>query len=234
MTGRDDLAGRHLVITGAAGALGNAVARLALDAGATCHLPLRGAAPPADAAWRDHPKAQVTGGIDLADEAALAGYFRELPELWGLFACAGGFAMAPLAKTSLADFRGQLDRNLVSAFLCIREAAAKMPSGGRIVAVAARPALEPRQGKGMTAYTASKAALAALVEAAAEELAPAGIWVNGVAPSIIDTAANRQAMPKADHSNWPTPAEIARTMLFLASPGNAVTRGAIVPVYGRT
>jgi NAD(P)-dependent dehydrogenase (short-subunit alcohol dehydrogenase family) len=105
--------------------------------------------------------------------------------------------------------------------------------GGRIVNVAARPALEWRSGAGMIAYTASKAAVAALTVALAEEVAKRGILVNAVAPSILDTPANRQAMPKADHAAWPKVEEVAATILFLASSDNQVTRGAVVPVYGR-
>jgi NAD(P)-dependent dehydrogenase (short-subunit alcohol dehydrogenase family) len=107
-------------------------------------------------------------------------------------------------------------------------------NGGRIVNVAARPALEPRTGAGMTAYTASKAGVAALTAALAEEVAKSGILVNAVAPSIMDTPANRKAMPKADFSAWPKVEEVAATILFLASPDNKVTRGAIVPVYGKS
>jgi NAD(P)-dependent dehydrogenase (short-subunit alcohol dehydrogenase family) len=86
----------------------------------------------------------------------------------------------------------------------------------------------------MAAYAASKAAVAALTAALAEEVAKQGILVNAVAPSIMDTPANRKAMPKADFAAWPKVEEVARTILFLASPENAVTRGAIVPVYGRS
>jgi NAD(P)-dependent dehydrogenase (short-subunit alcohol dehydrogenase family) len=85
----------------------------------------------------------------------------------------------------------------------------------------------------MVAYTAAKAAVAALTAALAEEVVGQGILVNAVAPSILDTAANRKAMPKADHTAWPKVEEVARTILFLASPDNKVTRGAVVPVYGR-
>ena len=94
------------------------------------------------------------------------------------------------------------------------------------VNVAARPALEPRSGASMATYTASKAAVMAV--------AKLGILVNAVAPSIMDTPANRAAMPKADYAAWPKVEEVAATIRFLASPQNAVTRGAIVPVYGRT
>ena len=113
-------------------------------------------------------------------------------------------------------------------------AIARNGEGGRIVNTAARPALEWRTGAGMTAYTASKAAVAALTAALAEEVAKAGILVNAVAPSIMDTPANRNGMPKADHALWPKVEEVAATIVFLASPENRVTRGAIVPVYGKS
>lgn len=89
-------------------------------------------------------------------------------------------------------------------------------------------------GAGMTAYTASKAGVVALTEALAQEVADQGILVNAVAPSIMDTPQNRQAMPKANHDAWPKVEEVAATILFLASPENRVTRGAVVPVYGRS
>jgi NAD(P)-dependent dehydrogenase (short-subunit alcohol dehydrogenase family) len=109
-----------------------------------------------------------------------------------------------------------------------------MAAGGRIVNVAARPALEWRAGAGMAAYTVAKAGVAALTVALAEEVAKEGILVNAVAPSIMDTPANRAAMPTANFENWPKVDEVAATILFLASPDNKVTRGAVVPVYGRS
>ncbi len=86
----------------------------------------------------------------------------------------------------------------------------------------------------MVAYSTSKAGVASLTQCLAEELAPDGIWVNAVVPSIMDTPANRAAMPGADHSAWPSVGDVAHTIAFLASPDNAVTRGALVPVYGRS
>jgi NAD(P)-dependent dehydrogenase (short-subunit alcohol dehydrogenase family) len=80
---------------------------------------------------------------------------------------------------------------------------------------------------------ASKAAVAALTVALAEEVAKEGVLVNAVAPSVMDTPANRMDMPKADFTAWPKVEEVARTILFLASPANKVTRGAVVPVYGK-
>jgi NAD(P)-dependent dehydrogenase (short-subunit alcohol dehydrogenase family) len=105
--------------------------------------------------------------------------------------------------------------------------------GGRIVNVASRQALEPRSGAGMTAYTIAKAGVAALTMALAEEVAKDGILVNAVAPSIMDTGANRAAMPRANFDAWPKVEEVAATIVFLASSDNRVGRGGIVPVYGK-
>jgi NAD(P)-dependent dehydrogenase (short-subunit alcohol dehydrogenase family) len=86
----------------------------------------------------------------------------------------------------------------------------------------------------MTAYTIAKTGVAALTMALAEEVVKDGILVNAVAPSIMDTPANRKAMPTASFDAWPRVEEVAATILFLASPANSVTRGAIVPVYGKS
>jgi NAD(P)-dependent dehydrogenase (short-subunit alcohol dehydrogenase family) len=173
---------------------------------------------------------------ELTDEAGVARLYDGAPRLWASMHIAGGFAMEPVAKTGKAALMAQVDTNFVSCFLCCGAAVRAMTksgAGGRIVNVAARPGLEWRSGAGMAAYAASKAAVAALTVALAEEVAKLDILVNAVAPSTIDTPANREAMPKADHAAWPKADEIARTILFLASPDNRVTRGAVVPVYGK-
>jgi NAD(P)-dependent dehydrogenase (short-subunit alcohol dehydrogenase family) len=141
--------------------------------------------------------------------------------------------MGPITEASLETWDHLMRMNASTCFLCCREAVRTLEGGeGRIVNVAARPAIVPT-GQ-MSAYAASKAAVAALTLSLAEELAGSGIWVNAIVPSIIDTAANRAAMPDADRGAWPTPAAIAETIAFLASPQNAVTRGALVPVYGKS
>src|SRR5262249_1296466 len=123
-------------------------------------------------------------------------------------------------------------------FLCTRAAIGAIrargagdPKGGRIVNVAARPALEPRLGAGMVAYAASKAAVATLTQALAEEVAGEDIWINAVAPSVLDTPANRAAMPDAPHHRWVALPALAALIAFLASPDNGATRGAVIPVY---
>jgi len=230
-----DFRDRTVIVTGGTGALGTAVVGALLERGATCHVPFVIAAEAAQYRHRGHERLRLVAAGNLADEAAVEAVYRGVDPLWASIHIAGGFAMGPIAETGKAALMAQLEMNLVSAFLCCRAAVARMQaSGGRIVNIAARPALEPRLGAGMTAYTASKAGLAALTEALAQEVAGSGILVNAVAPSIIDTPANRAAMPKADHAAWPQPAEVAATILFLASPDNRVTRGAVVPVYGRS
>jgi NAD(P)-dependent dehydrogenase (short-subunit alcohol dehydrogenase family) len=230
-----DYRDRNVIVTGGTGVLGAAVVGALVEAGATCHVPYVVAAEAERFALRQHERVKLVAMSDLADEADVARLFGSVDQLWASIHLVGGFAMAEVAKTTKAELMKQVEMNLVTSFLCSRGAVNAMTGrGGRIVNVAARPALEPRSGAGMAAYAASKAAVVAFTIALAEEVAKLGILVNAVAPSIIDTPANRAAMPNADHAAWPKVEEVAATMLFLASPQNAVTRGAIVPVYGRT
>jgi NAD(P)-dependent dehydrogenase (short-subunit alcohol dehydrogenase family) len=231
-----DFQDRHVVVTGGTGALGTAVVSALLERGATCHVPYLHEAEAQRFPHRENKQASLTALGNLADEAAVIGYYEGIPKLWASIHIAGGFAFAPIENSDKALLMGQVETNLVSAYLCCRAAvqAMRKGAGGRIVNVAARPALEPRQGASMTAYTAAKAAVAALTAALGEEAAKDNILVNAVAPSIMDTPANRKSMPKADFASWPKVEEVAATIVFLASPENTVTRSAIVPVYGKS
>jgi NAD(P)-dependent dehydrogenase (short-subunit alcohol dehydrogenase family) len=230
-----DFRDRHVVVTGGAGALGTAVAEALIGAGAFCHIPCFNDAEAQRFALRDHKQVKLVIAGNLADEAAIERLYQSVgAPLWASIHLAGGFAAGPLREASVATIRQQIDMNLMTCLLCCRTAIGAMTGGGRIVNVAARPALEWRSGAGMVAYAAGKAAVAALTAALAEEVAKDGILVNAVAPSIMDTPANRAAMPKANYDLWPKVAEVAATILFLASPENRVTRGGIVPVYGRS
>jgi NAD(P)-dependent dehydrogenase (short-subunit alcohol dehydrogenase family) len=230
-----DFRNRHVVVTGGAGALGTAVVARLIEAGALCHVPCLNEAEAARFRLRDHEQVTVTVTGSLTDEAAIDKLYRGVTPLWASVHTVGGFAASALRETALATIRQQIEMNLISCILCCRAAVRSMAgAGGRIVNVAARPGLEWRSGAGMTAYTASKAGVAALTAALAEEVAKDGILVNAVAPSIMDTPANRQAMPKADYGLWPKVEEVAATIAFLASPENLVTRGGIIPVYGKS
>ena len=229
-----DYRDKHVVVTGGTGALGGAVVGALLEAGARCHVPYIHEAEAERFPHRRHERVTLVAGANLADEAAVARLYDGIAPLWASVHIAGGFAMAPLAETDKAALMAQLEMNLVSCFLCCRAAIRAMKGGGRIVNVASRPALEPRLGAGMTAYTVAKAGVAALTEALAQEVAGDGILVNAVAPSIMDTPVNRKDMPKANFALWPKVEEVAATILFLAAPENKVTRGAVVPVYGKS
>jgi NAD(P)-dependent dehydrogenase (short-subunit alcohol dehydrogenase family) len=230
-----DFSGKQAVVTGGTGALGSAVVGALLGAGATCTVPYVHEAEAERFAFRSDGKAKLIKVSDLADEGDVSKVYAGLSP-WASIHIAGGFAMGEVAKTGKAALMAQLDINLVSCFLCCRVAvnAMRAGNGGRIVNVAARPALEWRSGAGMAAYTIAKSGVAALTVALAEEVAKDGILVNAVAPSIMDTPANRKAMPKADFNAWPKVEKVAATILFLASPDNEVTRGAVVPVYGKS
>jgi NAD(P)-dependent dehydrogenase (short-subunit alcohol dehydrogenase family) len=230
-----DYRDRHVIVTGGTGALGTAMVGALLEAGAVCHVPYIDQAEADRFAFRNRAEVKLVPGIDLTQEAGIAKLYGSVPKLWASIHIAGGFAMAPVGETTKSALMKQIDMNFVTAFLCCRAAVNAITptgAGGRIVNVATRPALEWRAGAGMVAYTASKAAVAALTIALAEEVVKAGILVNAIAPSTM--AANRRTMPKADHAAWAKVEEVAATILFLASPENRVTRGAVVPVYGRT
>lgn len=229
-----DFSNKRVVITGGTGALGSTVVSRLIASGASCIVPYRRETEAQRFEHRDNPKVTLIAAGDLADEAAVAKLYASVP-IWASIHIAGGFSPGKVADTDKATLMAQIDGNLVSCFLCCRAAIRAMAgTGGRIVNVAARPALEPRSGAGMTAYTIAKSGVATLTIALAEEVAKDGILVNAVAPSIMDTPANRKAMPKADFDTWPKIEEVAATILFLASPDNMVTRGAIVPVYGKS
>lgn len=231
-----DFSAKHVVVTGGTGALGTAVVGGLLSAGAACTVPYMHEAEARRFAHAGDPNVKLIAVGNLADEGAVAKVYAEFgtsSSLWASIHIAGGFAMGKVAETDKAALTAQLDNNLVSCFLCCRAAVNAMGSGGRIVNVAARPALEWRSGAGMAAYTVAKTGVAALTVVLAEETTKDGILVNAVAPSIMDTPANRAAMSKADFNTWPKVEDVAATILFLASLDNKVTRGAIVPVYGK-
>lgn len=203
------------MITGAAGGLGASVVEALRVRGATLVTP-------------------TIDEVRLDDEAQVVALYAKQASVWGSIHLVGGYAMAKIAETTLADFEKQWRLNTVTAFLCCREAVKairRTGGGGRIVNVAARPAVQPAGG--MIAYTAAKAGVASITQSLAAELTGEGILVNAVVPSIIDTPANRKAMPNADFASWPKASEIAQAIAFLASPANALTSGTLVPVYGK-
>ena len=228
---------RNTIVTGGTGALGAAVVGLLLARGDTCHIPVHNEEELKRFPLTAYERVKIVSGIDLTDEPLVEKFFGGVGGtgggLWASVHIAGGFAYGPIEGVRKADFVAQMQQNALTCFLCSREAVKLMGSGGgRIVNVAARPAVEPRLGANMVAYTAAKAAVAAITQALAEEVVGRGILVNAVLPSIMDTPANRKSMPDADFAKWPRVEDVAATIAFLASAANTCTRGGLVPVYG--
>jgi NAD(P)-dependent dehydrogenase (short-subunit alcohol dehydrogenase family) len=225
------------LITGGTGALGQVVCRAFLDAGARVvatyvvdkELVRFEAAVPAER--------RETAKVDLTSHAAVTALVADIVQRHGrldvLLNIAGGFAAGGVVETPEAELDRLLTMNLKTAFLCTQAALPAMirQRAGRIVNVTARPGLVG--GGGIAAYAISKAAVVALTRATADEVREHGITVNAIAPSTIDTPANRKAMPNVDPSRWVKPGEIAATLVFLASDAAAATSGAIIPVYAR-
>ncbi len=219
-------AGRTVVVFGAAGALGAGLATAFGSAGAEVICADR-AVPTRDR--------QLDGvryhEVSVLDDRALAALFDQGPPPWAVINTVGGFApRAALAELDPLELRGQLELNLVSAALVTKHALRRMQETGqgRVVHTASRAALATR-GSGF-AYSVSKLGVLHLVSMAADEVRGTNITVNCVVPSIIDTPANRAAMPGADHDAWPKVPDIAQTYMYLASPTAHLVSGAAIPV----
>ncbi len=229
------LVGRTVVVTGGNGGLGQGVVKRFRALGARCLIADVRAVPPGEGPYAGDDGVS-SRAVDLSDEGAVAAFYAEAAStpagLWASIHLVGGFSMAPIADTSASELLRMFQLNAVTAFLCSREAikAMRRTGGGRIVNVAARPALVPTGG--MVAYSAAKAAVVSLTTSLADEVKRDQIWVNAIAPSIMDTPMNRASMPKADHSKWPSVDDVASAIAYLASPANALTTGLVMPVYG--
>lgn len=224
----------HVVVTGGTGALGVAVVKALVEAGAHCHVPAIEQTVPADRFPAG--KVSVTTNVDLSDEASVSAFYDKLPPIKAAVNIAGGFVWAPIADSPAKVLQQQISMNLISCASSCRAAVAnfrKAGQGGHLVNISARPALNPRQGANMTAYTASKAAVAAFTVALAEELKGENISVIALAPSTIDTPTNRKDMPKADYSLWVKPTAIAELIVAQIGLGDPISSGALIPVYGR-
>ena len=221
-----DFTGRPVIVVGAAGALGAGLVAAFAEAGAA----VTGVGRAVPAAGRQLAGVEYRT-VDVLDDAALADLFAQGPPPWAVVNTVGGFApRTPLSQLDPAELTGQLELNLVSAALVTKHALARMtPAGqGRIVHTASRAAVATK-GSGF-AYSVSKLGVLHLVSMAAGEVRGTGITVNCVVPSIIDTPANRSAMPNADHASWPKIPDVARAYLFLASPAARLVCGAAIPV----
>jgi NAD(P)-dependent dehydrogenase (short-subunit alcohol dehydrogenase family) len=219
-------ADRTVMVFGAAGALGAGLAAAFAQEGAD----VIGAGRTVPTRNRRLDGARYHA-VDMLDDAAMGALFDDGPAPWAVINTVGGFAArTPLAELDPAVLTGQLELNLLTAALVTKHALRAMTAAGegRLVHTASRAAVVTR-GSGF-AYSVSKLGVLHLVTMAANEVRGTGITVNCVVPNIIDTPANRRMMPDADHDAWPKIPDIARTYLFLASPGAHLVTGASVPV----
>jgi NAD(P)-dependent dehydrogenase (short-subunit alcohol dehydrogenase family) len=227
-----NLSGKVLVVTGGAGALGEAAAATLTGYGARLAL-------------LDHSRAAFNipagalhfEGVDLSSQdaarSAMQAVVKETGRLDGLINVAGGFHWEKVAGGTLDSWDSMYKLNLRTAVASCQAALPYLAKagGGRIVNVGAMGAV--KAGAGMGAYAASKAGVAKLTEALAEELKDQGITVNAILPSTLDTPKNRLDMPQADFSRWVTPLEAAEVIAFLVSDGARAVTGALIPVVGR-
>lgn len=226
------LAGKRVAVTGGFGALGRAVAEVLTRQGARVALLDRSAAPAVQPACE-----LALGGVDLSDAAAANAAFAQaaagLGGLDGLVNVAGGFRWELVSGGSVDTWDAMHQMNLRTALLASQAAMPHLlrQGRGRIVNVGALASQQAAQGMG--AYAASKAGVARLTEALAEELKDRRITVNAVLPSILDTPANRADMPQADFSRWVQPAQLAEVIAFLLQDAAADVTGALIPVRGR-
>jgi NAD(P)-dependent dehydrogenase (short-subunit alcohol dehydrogenase family) len=221
-----EFGGRAVVVFGAAGALGGGLCVALVAAGASV----------TGADRRMPPASEQLDGVryeqvSVLDDAGLGAFFGSRPPPWAVINTVGGFAPhTPLPGLDTEVLTRQLELNLVTAALVTKHALRSMRDArqGRIVHTASRAAVVTR-GSGF-AYSVSKLGVLHLVKMAADETRGTGITVNCVVPSIIDTPANRAAMPDADHGSWPKVPDIAQAYVFLASPVSHLVSGAAIPV----
>lgn len=235
----ESLMGRVALITGATGGLGRAVTRALAEDGAHVYATFQ-RAEEREALERLVPAGKPTVHFertDVTSAEAVGQLVDRIRSAHGridiLAHLVGGYlGGTEVQEIALDQWERQIALNLTSAFICARAVLPSMREqrDGRIVAVSSRSA--DRISTGVAAYTASKAGLQALIAAIAEENVHHGITANTIQPSIIDTPANRAAMPTAKHERWPKPEQIAEVIRFLVGPQSALISGASIPVFG--
>ena len=231
------LNGKVVAVTGGFGSLGLATAQLLAERGARVALIGRGAAPEAAALPAALANALRMGGVDLVDANAAQTAFGALHEnLGGLDALvnvAGAFRWETIGDGDARTWDLMFDLNVKTALNASKAALPHLvqSGAGRVVNIGAGAGA--KAGPGMGAYSASKAGVARLTEALAEELKDKGVTVNAILPSIIDTPQNRADMPDADFTRWVQPRQIATVIAFLLGEDAQAITGALIPVNGR-
>src|SRR5216683_4955737 len=231
--------GKVVLVAGGTGGLGRAVSLAFLEEGARVIVTYRNQKEFDVLASATGENSSVLEGdsADVTDEAEVQQLIdRILSEhgrLDALVNAVGGYAGGvPLWQLDSKVFDRLLAQNLRSGYVLSRTVVPAMlkQKSGTIINVASKAAFD--HAAGAAAYVASKAAAVAMMDSLAADLKGTGVRVNSILPSIIDTEANRKAMPGVDFAQWPKPEDIARVILFLCSDDAKLIHGAAVPVYG--
>ena len=229
--------GATVLVTGATGGLGPAVAAAFLHDGWRVVATSRSGRPPQGLAGHDRLEpvaSDLFEPADVAEAVAVAAGDRAGAPLRALVNLVGGYARGGLVhETPVEQFERQLALNLRPTYLVTKAVLPHLVDvgGGAIVCVSARAAVAPFRGAG--GYASAKAAVLAFSQAVAVEYRAAGVRCNAILPSVVDTPANRSADPGADTSRWVPPGQVAAVIRFLCSEESAPTSGAAIPVYGR-
>ena len=231
------LGGATVLVTGATGGLGPAVVAAFLDDGWRVVATSRSGRPPQDLVGHERLEAVAADlfePADVAEAVQVAAAERGVAPLRALVNLVGGYATGSrVHQTPVEQFERQLTLNLRATYLVTKAVLPHLvdAGGGAVVCMSARAALRPFRGAG--GYASAKAAVLAFSQAVAVEYAADRVRCNAVVPSVIDTPANRDREPDADHSRWVPPEQVAAVIRFLCSEESAPTSGAAVPVYGR-
>ena len=220
-----------VLVAGGTGTLGEAVVRELTGSGWSCAV-----------TWIVEAERERLSSMpvelieaDLLDAGAAGAAVGAVDDLEAVVNLVGGFGSGPkVHETDPDEFTRLLRLNLMPAFNLARAAMpvlVERDGGGAFVGVGAKAAVQPFPGA--AGYITGKAALIAFIKALDAEYRKQGVRSNAILPSVIDTPANREAMPDADWSNWVQPADIAKVVRFLVSDESGPTSGALVPVYGR-
>jgi len=227
--------GKTVLVAGGTGGLGRAVSLAFLNDGARVFVTYRSED---EFAALQRTAEQLSGSplgsrADVTDERQTAELIERIGALDVLVNAVGGYAGGtPLWQTDLGTFERMMTLNVRSGFVLARSVVPSMlrSGSGVIVNISSRSAVD--HAAGASVYAASKAAALAMMDSLAADLKGTGVRANSILPGIIDTEANRQAMPSSDFSKWPKPEAIARVILFLCSDDAALINGASIPVYG--
>jgi NAD(P)-dependent dehydrogenase (short-subunit alcohol dehydrogenase family) len=226
---------KTVVITGAAGALGKGVLQKFLEEGYRVIATVRNEAERAQLTEQANLHIQM---IDLSSEEATASYFKQAIEEYGsidaALLLAGGYLYGGLEQTGRAEIEGQLSINFYTAYNVAKPLFQHMmeKGSGRIVFMGAQLPLVPQRAKSSMAYSLSKSLIFRLAEMLNEEAKGTNVVASVVAPSLIDTPANRAAMPDSNHDNWVKVEDIAGVLTFLCSSQASTLREPLIKVYG--